>query len=1176
MINIYYGRENINKEAFAFHEIKEHLKAGTKEVLVIVPDQYKLVTEQEALKYMETPGLMDVEITSIRRLGNKIVNDFGIGNRRYIDKYGRHILLSDIMDELSRKDELKAYSRQIGRSAFIELVNNQISEFKRFGITPEMLSEFIKDEEFGSRLLKTKLSDIILIYEAYEKRIEGCYVDTEDRTNIFLENIKNSDEVSGKEIWVWGFDWFAPKDLDVLRELMQVASEMNVIFTCAQGCGDAQLFEITGSMMAKLCELAEAAGLTYRKTQIDDEWRCERNAAIDGLERGIFAVPVPKASEEEKAAARESVTMVASASVQAEAESAAAYIMSLVRDKGLRFREIALICNDQEERSEIIRQTFEEYGISLFVDTRRSILRHPVVGFVMSLIDIVMRGYRTEDVLAMLKTGYGPFRGAAVEKLENYAISYKITGKKWKEPFTKVNNDYDEKYLLKEMEELRQRLCSFVESFNEMFSEDKDVVSRTEALYTFLREKEYANIKGKLTAIIMSLEEEDKHEEAAELEQIWQKLLEVMGQLQLVMWNKKVGRERYKNLLAAGLASVEIGILPPSADRITMDTMQRSRLGSDIRALVIVGANEGLIPKSASSSGLLSDLEKRTIANGDKGDRKEIRIGKLSDVRVQEERLAMYRVLSQPSERLYISYSSANVDGGKLGPAEIFTDISKYYGIEPKQTFTGFEADELLQGVENPQVSLRHLAEQVLQITDFESDESKKLIDKWRQVYAWCDINAHDEAEIVMKGIGYKHSAENLNPEIVKALYPQENGNIRISPSTFESYSHCPFRFFVQMGLAPQERRIYEMASREVGDIYHECLEKLMNSLSDDGKAVNDSESKWQTTSEEDIRKLTAGIFDEIAKDYRYGLAASGPVEAYRTQQMKEIICENAWAAVSHVRLGNVESIELEQAFSSREGAAYPAIEIETDAGGKEKTKVNVIGKIDRIDRLQGDLIKIIDYKSGAHNLSVEDVKTGWKIQLMLYLKAVENGRQTAKPAGVFYYNINSKLLGTASGNKGRTIEDIREALKAEAASFNLKYSDKYAMEGLLVKSDEAVKGIAGIHEDDNDPIKVINGTKWAKDENKKTDPPTVTYDYQGSSVLSPAAFEALQKEFDETIKKLCDKLASGIIEARPKRQRKAKSPSKPRLSGCDYCPYNSICRFDKRLPGCTEELIDI
>ncbi len=1173
MINIYYGRDNINKEAFAFHKIKDHLKAGTKEVLVIVPDQYKLVTEQEALKYMETPGLMDVEITSIRRLGNKIVNDFGIGNRRYIDKYGRHILLSDIMDELSRKDELKAYSRQIGRSAFIELVNNQISEFKRFGITPEMLSEFIKDEESGSRLLKTKLSDIILIYEAYEKRIEGCYVDTEDRTNIFLENIKRSNEVSGKEIWVWGFDWFAPKDLDVLRELMEVASEMNFLFTYAQGCGDAQLFNITGSMMTKVGELAEAAGLTYRKTQIDDEWHFKRDAAIDGLERGIFAVPAPKASEEERAAARESVTMVASASVQAEAESAAAYIMSLVRDKGLRFREIALICNDQEGRGEIIRQTFDEYGISLFVDTRRSILRHPVVGFLMSLIDIVMRGYRTEDVLSMLKTGFGPFKGEDVEELENYAISYRINGKKWKEPFTKINNNFEGEELLQAMESLRQKLCAFVQKFETMFSEERDVVSRTEALYTFLKEKEYANIREKLEDNITSLEKADKYEEAAELEQIWQKLLEVMSQLQLVMGDKKVGRERYKNLLSAGLASVEIGILPPSADRITMDTMQRSRLGSDIRALVIIGANEGLIPKSSSAQNLLSDIEKRAIATGGGS---EIRIGKLSDVRVQEERLAMYRVLSQPSERLYISCSSADADGGKQSPAEIFSDISRYYNITPLSQFTGFEHDEMLRGVENPQVSLRHLAEEVLHITDFGSAESKELIEKWRQVYAWCDQNAHEEAEIVMKGIGYRHVGESLTPEIAKALYPQENGNIRISPSTFENYSRCPFRFFVQMGLSPQERRIYEMASREVGDIYHECLERLMNNLSSDGKAVNDAGSRWQTTTEDDIKKLTGDIFTEIARDYRSGLASSGPVEMFRTKQMKEIICENAWAAVKHVRLGNVKSIELEQAFSSKEGAAYPAIEIETNVGKEEKTKVSVVGKIDRIDMLEGDLIKIIDYKSGIQELSCEDVKTGWKIQLMLYLKATEKGRKTAKPAGVFYYNINPKLFGAPSGNASKTIADIKAALEKEADEFNLKYRGEYAMEGLIVNSDDAVKGIVGEPASAARSIKVLNHAKWEKVMDDSTNPPTEKYEYQGSSVLTPAEFENLQKEFDEAIKKLCDNLASGKIEARPKRQRKAKSPSAPIKSGCDYCPYNSICRFDKRLPGCREELIDI
>lgn len=1144
MLNIYYGRESINKEAFAFGKIKESLKSGEREVIVIVPDQYKLVTEKAAMKYMELPGLMGVEITSIRRLGSKIVGEYGIGERSYIDKYGRHIILSDIINGMAR--ELKVYSRQGSRSSFIEMINNQISEFKRFGVTPDMLRGAAEGRQDKDVLLGLKLSDIIKIYTAYEKRIEGSYVDTEDRTNIFLSHIGESDSVKGKEIWVWGFDWFAPKDLDVLRELMNAAGELNMLFTYGSGCADSQLFTITGEMMEKLCGLAAESGLTYRKMQIGDEWRAKRDPAIAALERGIFALPVPETSPAEKGAAEKSITMVASANVHVEAESAAAYILSLVRDEGYRYRDIALICNDREERGEVIRQTFEEYGISLFVDRKRSILRHPAVGFLMSLIDVVTKGYRSEDVFAMLKTGLGPLSGDEVERLENYAVCYKIEGSRWKKSFTKANTPREEEQLA-ELESMREAVCDFTSAFEALYKKDRDAVSRTEAIYTFLKDR--VQMHEKLQAEITELEGCGKLEEAAELGQVWDSLLAVMAQMQTVMGETKVSLERYRNLLGAGLAAVEVGILPPSADGITMDTMQRSRLG-DIKALVIVGANEGEIPKGTASQSLLSDIEKQNLAG-------EIRLGKLSDIRSQEEKLAMYRVLSQPAEKLYISYASSGIEGEKLRPAELFNDIAKFLEIKPLAEFSSGDRMGLPAGIENPMASLRHLAEQALQC----AHEGKELPQEWREVYAWCMKNAPEQTRAFTSGIGYRHEEEKISPETAGEVYAKESGDIKVSPSSLEKYSHCPFRFFVQTGLAPEERRIYEMASREVGEIYHECLERLMKELSSDGLDVNDASSRWQTATADEVRELTGKIFDDVARNYRSGLAGEGPVESYRARQMKRVICENAWAAVCHVRVGEVKSIKLEQAFNDRKGASYPSIAV--PAGGGDT--VRVTGIIDRIDTLKDGEIKIIDYKSGAYEITPEEIKTGWKLQLMLYLKAAS---RDAKPAGVFYYNINTKLFGeNRAGNDKLSLEDIKAGLESEAQAFNLRYRGQYAMSGLLVNDGDIAPSIVGPARSNRDPMyfPVVKSCSWTEKDKA----------YSGKAVLSPEEFREMESEFDRVITELCTRLSQGHIEARPKRQRKPKSASAKMQSGCDYCAYHSICRFDKRLPGCTEILLD-
>ena len=86
MLNIYYGRENIEKEKFLFDSI-----CGP--ALILVPDQFTLETEQLAFDYLKTEGLMDLEVLSFSRLGSRLLSELGGGKQTFIDKYGRHMIL---------------------------------------------------------------------------------------------------------------------------------------------------------------------------------------------------------------------------------------------------------------------------------------------------------------------------------------------------------------------------------------------------------------------------------------------------------------------------------------------------------------------------------------------------------------------------------------------------------------------------------------------------------------------------------------------------------------------------------------------------------------------------------------------------------------------------------------------------------------------------------------------------------------------------------------------------------------------------------------------------------------------------------------------------------------------------------------------------------------------------
>ena len=70
MLNIFYGREDLDKEKFIF----DHM---TERALIMVPDQYTLEAERQAFRHLGISALMDVEVVSPSSLGENILGELG-------------------------------------------------------------------------------------------------------------------------------------------------------------------------------------------------------------------------------------------------------------------------------------------------------------------------------------------------------------------------------------------------------------------------------------------------------------------------------------------------------------------------------------------------------------------------------------------------------------------------------------------------------------------------------------------------------------------------------------------------------------------------------------------------------------------------------------------------------------------------------------------------------------------------------------------------------------------------------------------------------------------------------------------------------------------------------------------------------------------------------------------
>lgn len=110
MLHLYYGRENIDKENFIF----DHLQGRA---LLLVPDQFTLQMERALLARAGKEALMDIEVLSMSRLGDRLLSELGGSKRSFIDKYGRHMILSDVARaERERLQVFRGLERKIPSS----------------------------------------------------------------------------------------------------------------------------------------------------------------------------------------------------------------------------------------------------------------------------------------------------------------------------------------------------------------------------------------------------------------------------------------------------------------------------------------------------------------------------------------------------------------------------------------------------------------------------------------------------------------------------------------------------------------------------------------------------------------------------------------------------------------------------------------------------------------------------------------------------------------------------------------------------------------------------------------------------------------------------------------------------------------------------------------------------
>ncbi|ERI07342.1 helicase-exonuclease AddAB subunit AddB [Aneurinibacillus aneurinilyticus] len=1152
-LRIIVGRAGSGKSAHCIREIRDRQQQQPMgaPLIYLVPQQMSFQVEYELAAQAGVSGTMRAQVFSFRRLAWKILQEVGGLSRIHIDSTGMKMILRRILEK--RGGELRVFGRAMDRNGFTDQLEEMYGELVRHGMTAEDLlvqqeALIRRNEGEGNGFLADKLHDMHLIYDELERYLADRYLDTEHYLPLLAERLERSRYICGAEIWVDGFEHFTPQELLVLKGLWTCAGDMTVTLTLEAPSDpgtvpdELDLFYSSAITYRVLTELAEKSGIRVESpivlSQTGPVARFARNPELAHLEAYYNQHPVrpyPYSAN--------SIRMIAAANRRAEIEGAAQRILSLVRDKGYRWRDIVVLVRNSKDYEHLFTTVFEDYDIPIFLDEKRPMLHHPLTELIRSALEVIRYNWRYEAIFRCIKTELlfqpeieetAEMMRHRIDRIENYVLAHGIEGYRWTDPnwewkyriyrgldensvevAATMRQSDEELAMEEEITQLRKRITAPLQQLERALTKAKNVRELCEGLYLFLME---LNVPLHLEQWSEAAKKEHRLEQAREHGQVWQALINMLDQIVEVMGDERMDMETFASVIEAGMENLKFALVPPALDQVLVGSLDRTRF-ANVKCAFILGINDGVIPARPKDDGMLSEGERETLlASG-------MLLGPGSRRKLMEEEFMLYRALTSASEYLFLSYALADEEGKGLLPSALMKRMKEMFP-QVKEEFVTTEVAEVaaeedqLAFLANPSRALSYLSAQLQQWR-----KGYGLAPLWWDAYNWLLREMPERQACVTQALFYRNEERALQKETSQALYGKK---IRASVSRMERFQACPFSHFASYGLKLRERELYRLEAPDIGQLFHAAL-KLV------GEHMEKKQVEWGALEAEQMHRLAAEQVDVLSPLLQKQILLSSGRNRYITHKLKNVVGRAAVMLGEHARRSKFTPRALELGFGM--GAQLPPLVFDLNGCTME-----LVGRIDRVDgaeSTQGLLLRIIDYKSSAKDLVIEDVYFGLSLQMLTYLDVLISQAEaffgeTAVPAGILYFHVHNPLLRSLVPLSEDKIQDeIRKRFK---------------MKGLLVENEEIVRLMDTELETGYSDILPV---ALKKDGGF----------YSTSRVISSERLDQLRRYTRAMIREVGQRITDGDISIYPYRHKK-------RIA-CTFCTFKSVCQFDQMVePG--------
>ncbi len=962
MLHFIIGRAGTGKTHRVFDLLAHPPQAGVP--LLVVPEQSSFETERAMLLL---PEERRAEVLSFSRLYDRAGKLYGGLAGRRASEGEKLLLMTRAVNQ--NAERLTLYRRQCRRVAFCRQMLALVTECQYGGVTPADLERAAALLPEGA--LRQKLTEAALLFAAYAALLAQSYLDPGEDLLRLHDRLAQTDFWEDKIVYFDGFKDFTAPQQKLVRQCVGRARAVTVTLCTPtlQAENELALFANLAGLAARLHHMAAEQGVpTAAPEVLTRSYRAENPsmAAAEAVLAGDEAAGTSDGS---------AITICKCPTKYDEATFVAATVRRLLREEGLRCRDIAVMARDLASYGDLLEDAFRRYEVPFFSDRRRPVTAQPLVAFTKLALSLAAAGPETGDILSLLKTGMTDCDPLAIADLEHYLFLWNVQGEGWRRPFAKRTADPKTAALAERAEAVRRRVMTPLDELTAACAGAKKAVEMAAALYRFLQRFQ---VERQLTAMAERRRAAGDAFGGEDLLRSYEVVMRVLDQLTDGLAEAKVTAAECSELLDRLFEGTDLGQIPQGIDQVLIGSADRARPANP-RVTFLLGANEGRFPAVPAAGGLLTDRDRLQLKQV------ELPLSDHGAFDSVEERFLFYAAAASPSYRLYCTYLA----GEENRPLTLCAPLQRLVRLLPGVVHCTFEdyvhrLHPTLQA-EAPGPALELLAAERRAGTPLAAALTRCFADR-------------DPARLPPATEG---AACSLTPATARALFGDP---LTLSPSKIDRFFHCRFSYFCRYGLGLVARRPVTVDPSLRGQLVHYVLEQLLRERSPEELCALPPEA-LQGAVEEHIRRFAADWLGE---------GEQSPRLRYTLARLTELLCSLAVVVAEELRQSNFRPVAMELAIGGKKEGALPPLTLPLPSGGS----LRVVGVVDRLDaakRGEDVYLRVVDYKTNGKPFVLSDLYAGFGLQMPLYLYAVrKNGEAFGArrhPAGVLYLPAQRKAV---------------------------------------------------------------------------------------------------------------------------------------------------------------------